>query len=131
MNGNLARSSLCSFVTSVDFGLYSSMVGTRCDCWVCAIRGQSSALLAPTIVTKAKIVNQDFIGQLPSVSREQIVSHKAADQASWRDQALPVWYRNVHTVFEGEAAMAAENARIEAEARELVKKRPYGPWLFR
>jgi hypothetical protein len=40
-------------------------------------------------------------------------------------------YRNMHTVFEGEAAMAAENARIEAEARELVKKRPYGPWLFR
>ena len=40
-------------------------------------------------------------------------------------------YRHMHTVFEGEAAMAAENARIEAEARELVKKRPFGPWLFR
>jgi len=40
-------------------------------------------------------------------------------------------YKHAHTVFEGEAAMAAENARIEAEARELVKKRPYGPWLFR
>jgi|SRR5215475_5626522 len=40
-------------------------------------------------------------------------------------------YRNMHTLFEGEAAMAAENARIEAEARELVKKRPFGPWLFR
>ena len=40
-------------------------------------------------------------------------------------------YKHVHTVFEGEAAMAAENAHIEAEARELVKKRPYGPWLFR
>jgi hypothetical protein len=33
--------------------------------------------------------------------------------------------------FDGEAAMAAENARIEVEARELVKKRPHGPWLFR
>jgi len=37
----------------------------------------------------------------------------------------------VHAFFEGEEAMAAENARIEAEARELIKKRPYGPWLFR
>jgi hypothetical protein len=34
-------------------------------------------------------------------------------------------------MFDGEAAMGAENARIEAEARELVKGRPYGPWLFR
>ena len=40
-------------------------------------------------------------------------------------------YRNMHALFEGEAAMTAENARKEAEARELVKKRPYGPWLFR
>jgi hypothetical protein len=40
-------------------------------------------------------------------------------------------YEQMHTVFEGEAAMDAENTRIEAEARGLVKKRPYGPWLFR
>ena len=40
-------------------------------------------------------------------------------------------YTHVHTLLEGEAAMAAENARIEAEARELVKRRPFGPWLFR
>ncbi|SRR6266478_1796478 len=40
-------------------------------------------------------------------------------------------YKHMHAVFEGEAAMAAENARIEAEARELVKRRPFGPWLFR
>ncbi len=54
--------------------------------------------------------------------------------------ALAIWgakkypylaYKHWHKVFEGEAAMAAENARIEAEARELVKRRPYGPWLFR
>jgi uncharacterized membrane protein YccC len=31
-------------------------------------------------------------------------------------------YKHVHTVFEGEAAMAAENARVEAEARELVRR---------
>ena len=40
-------------------------------------------------------------------------------------------YKNLHTVFDGEAAMDAENARIAAEARELVKSRLYGPWLFR
>jgi hypothetical protein len=40
-------------------------------------------------------------------------------------------YKHAHSFFEGEAAMAAENARIEEEARELIKKRPYGPWLFR
>jgi hypothetical protein len=40
-------------------------------------------------------------------------------------------YKNLHKVFDGEAAMNAENMRIEAEARELAKRRPYGPWLFR
>jgi hypothetical protein len=40
-------------------------------------------------------------------------------------------YKNLHTVFDGEAAMDAENARIQAEAQELVKRRPSGPWLFR
>ncbi len=40
-------------------------------------------------------------------------------------------FKQIQAVFDGEAAMAAENARIEAEARELVKRRPYGPWLFR
>jgi hypothetical protein len=50
----------------------------------------------------------------------------------WSYEKYPyLSYKHMHTVFEGEAAMAAENARIEAEARELVKKRPYGPWLFR
>ena len=52
--------------------------------------------------------------------------------ARWSYEKYPyLSCRNMHTLFEGEAAMAAENARIEAEARELVKKRPYGPWLFR
>jgi hypothetical protein len=40
-------------------------------------------------------------------------------------------YKNLHTAFDGEAAMDAENTRIEAEGRELLKRRPYGPWLFR
>jgi hypothetical protein len=50
----------------------------------------------------------------------------------WQFKTYPyLSYVHLHRVFEGEVAMAAENARIEAEARELVKKRPYGPWLFR
>ena len=50
----------------------------------------------------------------------------------WNYKKYPyLSYKDVHAFFDGEAAMAAENARIEAEARELVKKRPYGPWLFR
>ncbi len=50
----------------------------------------------------------------------------------WQYKKYPyLSFRHVHTLFEGEEAMAAENARIEAEARELIKKRPYGPWLFR
>jgi hypothetical protein len=40
-------------------------------------------------------------------------------------------YKHAHSFFAGEAAMAVENARIEEEARELIKKRPYGPCLFR
>ena|ERR1700756_2243159 len=40
-------------------------------------------------------------------------------------------YKNRHIVFDGEAAMDAENARIEAEGREFARRRPYGPWLFR
>ena len=52
--------------------------------------------------------------------------------ARWSYKKYPyLSYKHLRTVFEGEAAMAVENARIEAEARELVKKRPYGPWLFR
>jgi hypothetical protein len=50
----------------------------------------------------------------------------------WQCEKYPyLSFKHVHTLFEGEEAMAAENARIEAEARELAKKRPGGPWLFR
>ena len=52
--------------------------------------------------------------------------------ARWSYNKYPyLSYKHAHSFFEGEAAMAAENARIEEEARELIKKRPYGPWLFR
>jgi len=50
--------------------------------------------------------------------------------ARWSYKKYPcLSYKHMHTFFKGEAAMAAENARIEAEARDLVKKRPFGPWL--
>ncbi len=50
----------------------------------------------------------------------------------WQYKKYPyLSFKHVHAFVEGEEAMAAENARIEAEARELIKKRPYGPWLFR
>src|SRR6266853_3524474 len=76
MKGNVARSGLCSFVTSVDFGLYSSIVGTRCDCCVRAIRGHSSAEPAASMLTKAKIALQNFIRQLPVSKSRIIASHE-------------------------------------------------------
>jgi hypothetical protein len=52
--------------------------------------------------------------------------------AVWGAKKYPYLARkHWHRVVDGEAAMAAENARIEAEARELVRRRPFGPWLFR
>src|SRR5438552_17156922 len=68
MNGNLARSILCSLVTSVDFGWYSSIVGICCfsrawSCSVIAARGQSmSAANMATRMTKKKVmVRREFI----------------------------------------------------------------------
>ncbi len=52
--------------------------------------------------------------------------------AVWGAKKYPyLAYKHWHKVFDGEDAMNAENVRIEAEARELVKRRPFGPWLFR
>src|SRR5258705_13166110 len=76
MKGNLARSGLCSFVASVDFGLYSSIVGTRCDCCVWAIRGHSNAEPAASMLTKARIVRQNLIRQLPVSKSRTIASHQ-------------------------------------------------------
>src|SRR5580704_1057434 len=76
MKGNLARSGLCSFVTRVDFGLYSSIVGTRCDCCVRAIRGHSSAEPAANMPTKAKIVGQNLIRPLPVDKSRTIAFHE-------------------------------------------------------
>jgi hypothetical protein len=52
--------------------------------------------------------------------------------ARWSYNRYPyLSYKHSHVLLEGDAAMAAENARLEAEARELARRRPYGPWLFR
>src|SRR6266481_7380915 len=68
MNGNFARSILCSLVTSVDFGWYSSIVGICCfcrawSCWVIAPRGQtmSAANMAKRMTKKKVMVRREFI----------------------------------------------------------------------
>ena len=51
--------------------------------------------------------------------------------ARWGVRRYPYMARkHWHKVFEGEAAMETENARIEAEAREVIKNRPAGPYRF-
>src|SRR2546430_1331483 len=68
MNGNLARSILCSLVTRVDFGWYSSIVGVCClrGDWswcVIAARGQtmSAARLAMRMMETKIMVRREFI----------------------------------------------------------------------
>src|SRR2546425_10036021 len=68
MNGNFARSILCSLVTSVDLGWYSSIVGVGCCCgdWACCViagRGQTrnAAEAATRIVETKKMVRREFI----------------------------------------------------------------------
>src|SRR6266403_6147226 len=67
MNGNLARSILCSLVTSVDFGCYSSIVGVCfCGDWPCCVmaeRGQTmnAAEATTKIVETRRMVRREFI----------------------------------------------------------------------
>src|SRR6266849_512318 len=66
MNGNFARSILCSLTTSVDFGLYSSIVGVCCDaepCCVRAARGHSESAdqMHKSIAAKTETARQDCI----------------------------------------------------------------------
>src|SRR5712664_3107037 len=69
MNGNFARSILCSLVTSVDFGWYSSMVGVCCffsgvwSCGLIAARGQTMppANRATRMIETNVMVRRDFI----------------------------------------------------------------------
>src|SRR5260221_7539275 len=75
MNGYFARWILCSGTTSVDFGLYSSMVGVCCDC---EARAHSSAAeqMHATVAAETEIAGQDFIDR--SSGETRIVSHRAA-----------------------------------------------------
>src|SRR5204862_7556445 len=68
MNGNFARSILCSLVTSVDLGWYSSIGGVCCFCgdWPCCViaaRGQTrnAAEAATRIVERKKMVPRELI----------------------------------------------------------------------
>src|SRR5258707_2581791 len=99
MKGNFARTILCSGTTSVDFGLYSSIVGV-CEeeiccaeaaeetegaeavdkegCSVLAACGHSSAAekTHATVAAKTEIARQDFIAR--SSGETRLVSHRAA-----------------------------------------------------
>src|SRR5260370_20472521 len=96
MNGNFARSILCSLTTSVDFGLYSWMVGVCCDCAEGAAMAEGEAcrvLAAPghtraaaqmhaSAAAKTEIARQDFIAR--SSGETGIVSHRAAGEPNVR-----------------------------------------------
>src|SRR5258708_39026070 len=72
MNGYFARAILCSLVTSVDFGWYSSMVGVCCffcGAWSCcpiAAHGHTlgAANMAPRMIEKNVVVRLEFISPL-------------------------------------------------------------------
>src|SRR6266436_3341787 len=76
MNGNFARSILCSLVTSVDFGWYSSSVGgcwllrEVCCCCVIPARGQAmnTANMPPRRIEKNVMVRRGFIMSLGSLN---------------------------------------------------------------
>src|ERR1700687_5845448 len=90
MNGNFARSILCSLTTSVDFGLYSSMLGVCCDCGAARVEEAACSLLATrghsrtaeqmhaSIAAETEIARQDFIAR--SSRETRIVSHRVPGQ---------------------------------------------------
>src|ERR1700730_446398 len=105
MNGNFARSILCSGTTSVDFGLYSSIVGV-CEeepevccvgaaeetkeggavgggsCCVLAAHGHSSAAeqIHTTVTAETEIARQNFIAR--SSGETRLVSHRGAGDSN-------------------------------------------------
>src|SRR5260370_21831394 len=83
MNGYFARWILCSGTTSVDFGLYSSIVGVCCDC-DCEARAHNSAAeqMQATVAAETEIAGQDFIAS--SSGETRIVSHRAAGEPNIR-----------------------------------------------
>src|SRR6266446_2248607 len=109
MNGNLARSILCSLVTSVDFGWYSSMVGVCCfggdwPCRVIAARGQtmSAANVATRITETKRMVRREFI--------------------------VPLAYLNFRIIFAQESRPATRNPLLKSTA--MTQPGPFRYVLF-
>src|SRR6266403_1190060 len=98
MNGNFARSILCSFVTSVDFGSYSSIVGTCC--FFCAVW---SCCLAATRSQPRSAANKatKMIEKKVMVRREAIV---------------PFWFSDIRIIFPQEGELAESSVRIAGDA---------------
>src|ERR1700747_2274301 len=87
MNGNFARSILCSLTTSVDFGWYSSIVGAwkkEGACWDCvlAARGENSATepMTASEVTEIEMARQDFIAQPPDKPEQSLIARRRRKQ---------------------------------------------------
>src|SRR5712664_1819603 len=121
MNGNFARSILCSLTTRVDFGLYASIVGGCCDCaegaatmegeacWVLAARGHGNvaAQMHASAAAETEIARQDFIAR--SSGETGIVSHRAAGEP------------NVRARRSGVAESGIKEARIASQATHPAK----------
>src|SRR5712691_7114556 len=87
MNGNFARSILCSLMTSVDFGWYSSIVGICCLDWSCCVitaRGQtmSAANIATQMMEKRVMVRREFIGPLGFL-KVRLIFPQEGGRAPW------------------------------------------------
>src|SRR5580692_165257 len=75
MNGNFARSILCSLVTSVDFGWYSSIVGVRsCEDCFCGATEDARRIAAPRGQKITKIARARITAKNAGVSQVLIVS---------------------------------------------------------
>src|SRR5436305_11876672 len=97
MNGNLARSILCSVMTSVDFGWYSSIVGVccfscgACSCCVVAKRGQtmSAANMATKMTEKRVMVRREFIVPLGFLN-VRLIFPQEGGRAPWKPLLISV-----------------------------------------
>src|SRR6267142_4429772 len=107
MNGNFARSILCSLVTSVDFGWYSSIVGTcwfffaACSCCVAAARSQPRRAADKTtkMMEKNVMVRQDVI--------------------------VPFWFLDLPIIFPQDRERAESSVRIARYATARAAPFPF------
>src|ERR1700674_520853 len=117
MNGNFARSILCSLVTSVDFGWYSSIVGICCfcldrSCCVITARGQtmSAANMAMKMTEKRVKVRREFI--VPLGFEVRLIFTQEGGRAPWNplleSAALPPLCMEPVIRLEGSRRIQAE-----------------------